>query len=328
MGKRLFIALWLFGFIMLTGCSPDAAEEKGGKVAEKKDRKVAEINGEKITQKDFFKLLRQKHPKYFNRDISWIEKKIFEWKRLHTALTDYLDHEAIFLELNQQNFARTIPAKKKTLHHLDFLADHTMSILDKNVNMLDQYKNKPDTVLYKNGIIKIDHKLELSLNEIKSYFPEKLAYLDQFIHKQLLLKLNIAMEGKRLKYHKNDLFIQWRDIRWQWFLVGSYKKKIKNAFKKEILAQKEEPLKEYYQKHKKQFGMYPKPDKEGQPRKWQQFSYDKVKDYIAEQFAAKEMETWKKQLWKKHNMSLSENYFKPIAEKEYKKRIQQNTTSQ
>ncbi len=307
--------------ILLVACSP----------------KLGEINSKSINYSRFINDLQDLHPEYFQRNTRVIEGKLTDWKRLKTVFVEYLDNQAILFEVKNDSYEKTISNKEKKLYYLGTLGDFTQKMIRKDPAFRKDKITQPDISLNKDilkklssdgnsdklanqDLIILKNDIKLSWNDLKMIFPKN-KDLNSFIKKQLIPGLEYAMIGKQMAYQNNKIFIKFWDMKWKYFLIRSMIQNKKLIYKKKILQNEEDKLKKYYNDHKNKYLMYiPKKNEahkeQDNQRDKYQFSFSRVKEDIANQFAEKEIIIWKKKLWKKYSIKVDETYFKSEENKE------------
>ncbi|MDH4127858.1 MAG: hypothetical protein OEV44_03830 [Spirochaetota bacterium] len=326
--KKIIFLNLLLVLILIAACSPN----------------IGQIGDKSISYNDFISSLQKYEPKYFGKKRAWIEKQIYDWKRLKSALIDYYNNEVVWKELQEKDFSKSINKKKINLFYLGNLGEFT-KILFKQSNEkinLQNLKNKTNIIFNKSefeknlfettksnskenqtsNILIIENDLILSMKEIKDFFPKKKGLeLKDFIENNLLPNLYAALEGKRLKYNNKLMFKELWKVKWRNYLIYLYENEIRTRITIKIINSNEKKLKDYYDKNKNQFTMIkPKTkNKNDSEREKYQFSYNQVRDDVAKLFVDKKITQWKNDLWKKYKFSINDKYFKSLEDEELAK---------
>lgn len=317
MGNTFIILLFA---ILLVNCSP----------------KVAEIQGEDISKNDLFRLLSQKDPRYFGKKISAIENKLLDWKRLRAPLEEYLNEEAVYLELSEKNFSNTINSKEMEFWHYGALAEYTYILISKQVSY-DEVQAKKGLVYneklfssdvevdkLKGTAIKLLYPKEfvLSWAELKIFFPkdETKLTLIKWMQEVLIPQLYLSMEGYRQGFHKEPLFIQYWEMKKRKKLISLFESIKKKKLRNHIVANREDELKRLFEKEKEYFVHY-KPNKENKDQlgpKYQ-YTYNRVREDLISRLIEKDLLVWKKKLKKKFAIKIEKSYFDHMSNEDSKK---------
>ncbi len=298
MGNKLLLTTMVLLF--LVSCSP----------------KIAEIQSENITYSQFVSLLQSEDPRFYKKKDLVIEKELSDWKRLKSILTDYLNNKAIWIDLNINEFSKTISSNVKKLFYLYTISQFTFEKLKKNNKLRHFKKDKNKVIFYERvlekpnnnslTILEVKNMLTLTVGELKSILPKQ-ANIKDFIKNNMLHKIYLSIEGKRLGLDEISSFKDMWKLNWKWRLIYLYKKKLINELTQKIIKKGEKPLKDYYKANKSKFGMYPKSTGKKQ---WYQLSYTRVRNSIIEHFVEKEFDKLNERLWEKYKISISKKYFK------------------
>ncbi len=322
MGTKITFFGVVTSFFILTNCSP----------------KIGEMNGQSITRNQFNQLLEASQPQYFARDQETITRKLSNWKRLKTTLIDYLNDYSVWKDLQEKNIADSISQKKKDLFDLVSLGEYTFILL-KNKKPMGQSESKTSLIfndevlksyllddrpdkglsLENKVILRVEGQFTVNLGEIISFFPNKHKMdLYNFISKTLVPIVEKALVGKSSGFHRHPQYLKWQKLKWRKYLVHVHQGEMREHFRTSILANQDSELKEYYEKNKSQLAYKELKDKgnKGQTLQKYHYSYSRVKNDLVETFVDKEMEKWKKGLWRKYRIRVEESYFDELGQQE------------
>ncbi|GMT49667.1 MAG: hypothetical protein IEMM0008_1206 [bacterium] len=314
------VTLFITSLFILVNCSP----------------KIAVMNGQDITRSQFSQLLEASQPKYFAQNHDTITKKLSNWKRLKTALVDYLNDYSVWKELQEKNIADSIPQKKKDLFDLVSLGEYTFILL-KGKKSADQRKSKIP-LIFEDKVLKsylLDNRLDkdlsneeriilsvkgyisVNLRELISFFPDKRKKdLYNFISKTLVPMIENALEGKALGFQRHPQCLKWQKLKWRKYLIHVYRAEMKEQYRTSILANQESQLKKYYEKNKNQLAYKELKNKKKETLQKYHFSYNRVKNDLVDTFVDKKMNKWKKGLWRKYKIRVEESYFDKLGQQE------------
>ncbi len=324
MGTKITFFGVVTSLFILVNCSP----------------KIGEMNGQAITRNQFTELLEASQPQYFARSQDAIIQKLSNWKRLKTILIDYLNDYSIWMEVQEKNISKTISQKKKNLFNLVSLGEYTFILL-KNRKSVDQGPSKTPLIFHDEAlktyllndqpdisshgddvILSVEGQFSANLREIISFFPNKHKMdLYNFISKTLVPMIDNALVGKSLGFRRHPQYLKWQKLKWRKYLIHVHQGEVREHFRTSILANQDSELKEYYEKNKNQLAYKELKDKNSKSRRLQKyhFSYSRVKSDLVDTFVDKEMEKWRKGLWRKYKIRLEESYFDRLGQQEVKK---------
>ncbi len=323
MGTKITLSAFLTSLFILVNCSP----------------KIAEMEGQGITRSQFSQLLEASQPKYFAQNHEAISKRLYNWRRLKTALQSYLDGYSVWKELQGKSIADSVSQKNKDLVNLVSLGEYTFILLKKKES--ERKSPAKPSFIFKDKVLKayllddrpakdrphedevilsVEGYISLSLKEIISFFPgRQKKELYNFVSKTLVPVIHTALKGKSLGFHRHPQYLKWQRIKWRKYLIHIYQDKMREQFKTVILAHQESELKDYYEKNKSQQAYKEIKDKKNKTLQKYHYSYSRVKSDLVDTFVDKEMNKWKKNLWKKYKIHLEESYFRGLEHQEMEK---------